>query len=98
MQGYARHSILDVSKLLHDDLRAVSTILGDKPYLLGDAPCDADAAVFGALDQMVHGCTVSPELNEMLKQYPSLCQYTQRIHGRFFADKTVSVDEGGGRK
>ena len=94
MQGYARHSANEINRLMHTDLKALSMVLGDKPYLLGDAPCDADAAAFSALDQMVCGRTVAPELNEIVRQYPNLCQYTTRIHKRFFADKAPSVKHG----
>ena len=86
MQGYGRHSRNDVNRLLHDDLEALSAQLGDKPYLLGDGPCEADAAVFGILDIIVSGRVVSPEINEIVQQYPNLCEYTRRIQDRYFPE------------
>ena len=92
MQGYARHSTNDVNKLLYDDLAAVSALLGDIAYLLGDAPCDADAAIFAVLDLLVCGRTASPDANTMVQQFPNLCQYCMRIHERFFPDKALAGD------
>ena len=31
------------------DVDALATLIGDKPFLMGDAPCAADAAVFAML-------------------------------------------------
>jgi len=72
--------------LLHDDLTALSTILGDKPYLLGDAPCEADGAMFAVLYTIIYGQLISPELKQTLQQYPSLCRHTKRVHDTFFPE------------
>ena len=85
-QGFARHSKHDVNLLLQDDLQALSIPLGRKAFLLGDMPCDADAAVFAILDMLVSARTVSPELNGIAQQYPKLCQYTRQIHDQYFPE------------
>jgi len=36
-----------------EDLRAVSDLLGDKPYLLGAAPTSLDAAGYGLLSSVL---------------------------------------------
>ncbi len=48
-QGLGRHSREDVYAHGCADLTAISEILGDKPYMLGDAPASVDAAVYGLL-------------------------------------------------
>lgn len=89
VQGFARHSERDVSRLLHDDLAALSAILGDNPYLLGEAPCEADAAMFSVLEQIIYGQAISPEAKQILQQYPSLCKHTKRVRDTFFPDFPV---------
>jgi hypothetical protein len=42
------------------DLRSLSIFLGKKKYLLGDEPCEDDAAVFGELAQVLWCMPDSP--------------------------------------
>lgn len=91
MQGLAKHSRQDVNSLLDEALTALSTVLADKRYLVADAPCEADAALFGVLDQVVNGKLASPELKSIVQQYPNLYLHTRRIRDNFFPDKDVSL-------
>lgn len=86
MQGTARHSEHDVNVLVRTHLECLSTILGNKPFLLGCNPSEADASLFGMLDQFVYGCMVSKEMKEMIQHFPNLCQFTERIRVRFFPE------------
>lgn len=45
-QGMGRHSRKDIETLAKCDISALSVLIGDKPWLMGDAPCGADATVF----------------------------------------------------
>ena len=45
-QGMGRHSAAEIDALGMRDIEALSTLIGDKPYLFGDKPCGADATVF----------------------------------------------------
>ena len=47
MQGLGNHGKGDVQRAGIEDLQAVSTILGDKDYILGDRPSDVDCTLFG---------------------------------------------------
>ena len=78
VQGLGRHSVHDVS-VLAQNLQSISTILGDKPYLLGDAPCEADIMLFALLDGIIHSALMAPAYKEMVKKFPNLTQYAQRI-------------------
>lgn len=51
VQGLGRLSEADVNMLLDEKLAALSQMLGEKRYLLGEQPCVADAAAFGFLDK-----------------------------------------------
>ncbi|VDN55503.1 unnamed protein product, partial [Dracunculus medinensis] len=47
--GIGRHSRDDIISILHNDIRAVDLILGDKKFLFGDKPTTADFTVFAHL-------------------------------------------------
>ena len=49
--GVGRHTDLEIVALAVRSLAAVSSILGDKPYLFGSRPCGADATVFDLQNQ-----------------------------------------------
>lgn len=51
VQGLGRLSETDVNMLLDEKLAALSQMLGEKKYLLGQEPSVADAAAFGFLDK-----------------------------------------------
>jgi len=54
-QGLGLHSDEEIQSMMFKELRAVSRILGNKKFLLGDEPCGDDAAVFGFLGGFVFG-------------------------------------------
>lgn len=60
IQGIARHSEEQVTQIISDDLRALSRILGNKKFLLGDEPCEDDCAIFGELAQALWCMPGSP--------------------------------------
>lgn len=45
-QGLGRHSPAEVARIGAGNLKAISDFLGDKPWLMGETPCGADAAVW----------------------------------------------------
>jgi glutathione S-transferase len=51
LQGLGRHSEADINHLIDEELAALSQMLGDKAFLLGQRPCAADATAFGFLDK-----------------------------------------------
>lgn len=56
---------------------------------MGEAPCEADAAMFSMLDTIIYGQAVSPEVKQIVQQYPSLCKHTKRVRDTFFPDLPV---------
>ncbi|XP_067666078.1 failed axon connections homolog [Haliotis asinina] len=84
--GMGRHTKEEVTYFLKRDLKAVSDILGQKKYLMGDTPCEADCAVFGQLAQY-HWHAVGNELETILKdEFPSLAAYCERIKEAYWPD------------
>lgn len=59
-QGTGRHSYDEVVEMMNSSLEALSTILGNKKFLLGNEPCDDDAAVFGLLAQGLYSSPGAP--------------------------------------
>jgi glutathione S-transferase len=47
--GMGRHTPSEVETLAFRDLDAIAAFLGDKPWLMGEAPCGADATLFAFL-------------------------------------------------
>ena len=63
-QGMGRHSAADIAVLAKRDLDAVSALLGDKPYLLGERPSGADATVFAFV-----AASLSDELDSPIREH-----------------------------
>jgi len=84
-QGLGRHSPEEIAELGGRSLDALSIVLGDKPYLMGDAPCGADATVLG----MVAG-VLTPffdgKLRERAERHANLVAYRDRMMASYYPD------------
>lgn len=54
-QGIGLHSRKEIEEFVSKNLRAVSSLLGNKKFILGETPCQDDCAIFGSLGQAVWG-------------------------------------------
>ncbi|MGB8870853.1 MAG: glutathione S-transferase family protein [Rhodomicrobium sp.] len=62
---------------------SLAAILGEKPYLMGDAPCGADATVFAFVGGSL--CPVfETGLRSKAEAYPNLRAYCNRLSQQFF--------------
>ncbi|CAD7701447.1 unnamed protein product [Ostreobium quekettii] len=77
-QGLSRHSENDVIFLLTSSMAALSGVLGEKRYVTGDAPCPADASVFGMLDNYLND-DLDLETARIVKRFPNLVRYVEDI-------------------
>ncbi|SDR33558.1 glutathione S-transferase family protein [Pseudovibrio sp. Tun.PSC04-5.I4] len=77
-QGYGQHTKEECLALGHDDLQAISTQLGAKPYLMGATPCFADAAV-GAQVLCALSDMPNSSWKETVEQFPNLVAYANRL-------------------
>lgn len=59
-QGIGRHSYDEFVEMMNSSFEALSNILGNKKFLLGDEPCEDDAAVFGLLAQALYSSPGAP--------------------------------------
>lgn len=86
-QGFGRHSIEDMKSLLSTSLEALSGFLGDQDYILGSEPSEPDAIVFSILDNYLNDPN-GTDLSELIRKYPTLVDYVQRIRERFYGKKS----------
>jgi glutathione S-transferase len=81
-RGIARHSDEEIVAFGKADLDALAAALGDKPWLLGDAPSKVDATAFGML-----ACSIAMQMPTPVCRYaqeqPALVAYLERATERF---------------
>jgi glutathione S-transferase len=82
--GIGRHPRSAITELAIHDVEALAAILGDKPFLMGDRPCAADAFVFGIVTSILTPPLESP-LRASMQQHPNLIAYRDRITKQFFS-------------
>jgi len=84
-QGIARHTPAETAELGDRSLTALSIVLGDKPFLMGDSPTGIDATAFGAL-----AAILTPFFESALRQraagYANLVAYTARLMAHYYPD------------
>jgi len=84
-QGIGRHSREEIVTLAAAALRALADVLGDNDYLMGPAPCGADATAFafaaGALCPPFEG-----GVRRAAESHPNLVAYEKRMRERFYPD------------
>ena len=83
--GMGRHTTAEMDALATRDIDALADVLGDKPYLMGDRPCGADAAIF---PMMAHA--LCPHFDTAIRtraeQHPNLVAYNDRLMAQYFPE------------
>ena len=78
--GLGCHSLEEVAEFTFEDLRAISSILGDKKYLLTEDKMTAyDCTLFGHLVQFLYIPMDFPQKKFMQENCPNLVAYVDRI-------------------
>jgi glutathione S-transferase len=84
-QGLGRHSAEEVAELGGRSLLALSTLMGDREYLMGSQLCAADATAFGMV-----ASTLAPIFDSALvrsaRSHKNLVAYCDRIMKRFYPE------------
>lgn len=83
--GLGRHDKAEIAALGGSDLDALAVLLGDKPYLMGERPCGADATMFGMVTAIMTPPLDMP-LRAMATRHANLVAYRDRIMRRYFSD------------
>lgn len=94
-QGVGRHSQSEVEQLLEEDLSALSDVLGEKQYMMGDEPTELDCAIFGQVSQVKwhvpKSCRARIFLEESLTNLNSYCE---RMKTKFWPDWDDCISHG----
>lgn len=83
-QGVGRHSQEEVVAIGRRDIDALSALLGDKDFLLGEHPVDADASAYGVLANILK-TPLGGSLQNAVSQRANLVDFVARIEQRYFA-------------
>ncbi len=81
--GMGRHSEVEMQAIGNQGLKALATLLGDKPFLMGEEPCGTDAMMFAILASALCAHFETPMKDEV-KRHANLVAYEARMRGRFF--------------
>jgi glutathione S-transferase len=84
-QGIGRHSSEEIAELAERSLAALSAFLGDKPYLMGETPCGADATAFGMTAAVLTPFFTGP-LRREAERHANLSAYCERMMGEYFPE------------
>jgi len=84
-QGIGRHSDEEVEGMMAESMRALSKILGNKKFLLGDEPTEEDTAVFGLAAQGLYASPGAP-FHVVFEECPNLVAYIDRIKSIYWSD------------
>jgi glutathione S-transferase len=83
-QGTGRHTQAEIARLAICDIQALSDLIRDKPFLMGDRPCASDAAVFGVLSAALAPGYESP-ICSAARGRSNLVSYCERVMNLYFA-------------
>lgn len=81
--GIGRHIDAEKNALADRCIDALSQVLGDNKYLMGDQPCGADATAFAFISGAMPKVFESP-LRDKLERVPNLVAYKDRMMAEFF--------------
>ncbi|ODN05847.1 hypothetical protein Ocin01_00866 [Orchesella cincta] len=84
-QGVGRHNETEIKAIMLNDLRAISTVLGQNKFLLGEEPCEDDCSVFAGLASAVFS-TNSPLEKELNDELSNLKEYCYRMKDLLWPD------------
>lgn len=85
ISGLGRHAPDEDTDLAVRSLLALSVQLGDKPYLMGDTTCGADATAFAVVAGILTPFFASP-LRERAQQFANLVAYVDRLMARYYPE------------
>lgn len=83
--GIGRHSPDEIWELGERSLGALSALLGDKPFVMGEIESGVDATAFGALAGMLTPFFDSP-LRRAAERYPNLVDYVDLMMARYYPE------------
>jgi glutathione S-transferase len=89
-QGISRHTMENVLAFARADIDALAVILGDKPYLLGDAPSSYDATLFGTMANLL-AFPAESVLVKHTRGKANLVAFVERVTASYWAKPDVQT-------
>jgi hypothetical protein len=90
--GMGKHSAEEIHAIGRRDIGALADVLGDRPFLFGDAPTGFDAVAYGFLANILEVPITSPVKDEGLRR-ANLPSYLARMRSRFWPAPCVAGSE-----
>jgi glutathione S-transferase len=81
--GIGRHNEAEMTAMSDRAFEALSLLLGENKYLMGDAPCGADATAFAFIAGSLCPLFDSPALSKA-RSLPNLIAYRDRMMAEFY--------------
>jgi len=86
-QGLGRHSEEELVALASQGVTAIADILGDKPYLMGNRPCGADATLYAFASSLLSPVFDTP-IRIAAEGHRNLVNYVARMKAEFYPELT----------
>ncbi|HVZ01536.1 MAG TPA: glutathione S-transferase family protein [Dongiaceae bacterium] len=83
-QGMGRHGVDEIADLGMQSLEALSALLGNRAWLMGEQPCGTDAGMTGMLGMLFS--TLDFDLRRRALGLGNLAAYADRAMARFFPE------------
>ena len=84
-RGVGRHTEDEIAMLARRSFDALELFIDDKPYLMGEEPCGADAFIFATLAAAMTPFFDTPVREDVISR-PRLVAYVSRMMDRFFPE------------
>ncbi len=81
--GMGRHTLNEQLLIASKTIQSLAAVLGDKPYLMGDKPCGADATVFAFMASVLCAHFETP-LRAAAETHPNLVRYVDTMYRNYF--------------
>lgn len=95
IQGIGRQCRGDIQRTGIEDLQTISTLLGNKPYLVGDRPTEVDCTLFGFMCVIMYLSDEGSIYKTLVeKRLTNLYHHTKRMKAKFFPDWNDLIKEG----
>ncbi|MEI6802667.1 MAG: glutathione S-transferase family protein [Burkholderiales bacterium] len=82
-QGMGRHSAQEIHAIGMRDLTALADFLGDKRYMMGDAPCSLDAVAYAFLANLLW-VPLESALKLHARKFPQFAAYCERMRSQYY--------------
>lgn len=82
-QGVSRHAPADIYAMLAADMTALSELLGEKTFFLGESPTSIDATAYAFLAIMLWA-PLPAAFGESIKKHSNLVAYCERMKSRYY--------------